>query len=47
MVREVVKIKEAHINQGIAVGEGKLGVATRKSQMPGAQQVPRTQQGGL
>jgi hypothetical protein len=26
-------------------GDGELGVATRKSRMPGAQEVPRTQQG--
>ena len=31
----------------IVVGEGKLGVATRKSQTPGTQEIPRTQQGGL
>ena len=30
----------------VAVGERELGVATRKSQMPGTQEVPRTQQGG-
>ena len=30
----------------IAVGGGELGIATRKSQMPGTQEVPRTQQGG-
>jgi hypothetical protein len=30
----------------VAVGEGDLGVATRKSQMPGTQEIPRTQQGG-
>ena len=29
----------------VAVGDGELGVATRKSQMPGTQEVPRTQQG--
>jgi hypothetical protein len=29
------------------VGEGKLEVATRKSQMPGTQEVPSTQQGGF
>ena len=30
----------------VAVGEGELGVAIRKSQMPGTQEVPSTQQGG-
>ena len=30
----------------IAMGEGKLGVATRKSKMPETQEVPRIQQGG-
>ena len=30
----------------VEVGEGELGVAIRKSQIPGAQEVPRTQQGG-
>ena len=30
----------------VAVGEGELRVATRKSQMPGTQEVPRIQQGG-
>jgi hypothetical protein len=29
----------------VAVGDGELGVATRKTQMPGKQEVPRTQQG--
>jgi hypothetical protein len=29
----------------IAVGEEELGVATRKSQMPRTQEVPKTQQG--
>ena len=29
----------------VAVGKGKLGVATRKSQMSGTQEVPRVQQG--
>jgi hypothetical protein len=29
----------------VAVEDGKLGVATRKSQMPGKQEVPRTQLG--
>jgi hypothetical protein len=28
----------------IAMGDGKLGVATSKSQMPGKSQAPRTQQ---
>jgi hypothetical protein len=31
----------------VAVEEGKLVIATRKSQMPGTQEVPRTQQGEL
>jgi hypothetical protein len=31
----------------VKVGKGELGVATRKSQMPGTQQVSWTQQGGL
>lgn len=30
----------------VVVGEEELGVATSKSQMPGTQEVPRTQQGG-
>jgi hypothetical protein len=30
----------------VAVGNGELGVGIRKSQMPGTQEVPRTQQGG-
>ena len=30
----------------VAVGEGELGIATRKFQMPGTQEVPRTQQRG-
>ena len=30
----------------VAVGDGELGVATRKSQMPEKQEVPRAQQGG-
>ena len=29
----------------VAMGDGELGVATRKSQMPGTQEIPRTQQG--
>jgi hypothetical protein len=29
----------------VGVGDGELGVATRKSQMPGIQEFPRTQQG--
>ena len=29
----------------VAMGDGELGVATRKSQMPGKQEAPRTQQG--
>jgi hypothetical protein len=29
----------------VAMGDGELGVATRKSQMPGKQEVPRTPQG--
>ena len=29
----------------VAVGDGELGVATRKSQMPGKQEVPRIQRG--
>ena len=31
----------------VVVREGELGVSTRKSQMPGTQEVSRTQQGGL
>ena len=31
----------------VVVGEGEQGVATRKSQMPGTQEVPRTQKGGI
>jgi hypothetical protein len=30
---------------GAAMGDGELGVATRKSHMPGKQETPRTQQG--
>ena len=29
----------------VAVGDGELGIATRKSQMPRKQEAPRTQQG--
>ena len=29
----------------VAVGDGDLGLATRKSQIPGKQEAPRTQQG--
>jgi hypothetical protein len=29
----------------VAMGDGELGVATRKSHMPGKQEPPRTQQG--
>ena len=29
----------------VAVGDGELGVATRKSQIPGKQEPPRTQRG--
>ena len=29
----------------VAMGDGELGVATRKSQMPGKQEPPRTPQG--
>jgi hypothetical protein len=29
----------------VAVGDGELGVASRKSQMPGKQEVPRSQGG--
>ena len=29
----------------VAMGDGKLGVATRNSQMPGKQETPSTQQG--
>jgi hypothetical protein len=28
----------------VAMGDGELGIATRKSQMPGKQEAPRTQQ---
>jgi hypothetical protein len=31
----------------VVVGEGYLGVATRKSQMPGTQEIHRTQERGL
>jgi hypothetical protein len=31
----------------VAVGEDKWGIATRKSQMPGTQEISRTHQGGL
>jgi hypothetical protein len=30
----------------VVLGEGEPGLATRNSQMPGIQEVPRTQQGG-
>ena len=29
----------------VAMGDGELGVATKKTQMPGKQEAPRTQQG--
>ena len=29
----------------VAMGDGELGIATRKSQMPGKQEAPRTQWG--
>ena len=30
----------------VAMGEGEVGVSTRKSQMPRTQEIPRTQHGG-
>ena len=33
-------------NKYVAGGDGELGVATRKSQISGAQEVPRNYQGG-
>jgi hypothetical protein len=41
-------LRDRTLNQekkNTAVGNGELGVATRKSQMPGKQEVPRNQQG--
>ena len=41
MYREVQEIKQRYV----AVGDGELWVATRKSQMPGNQEAPRIQLG--
>ena len=39
--REVQRVRK--LNRNEAVGDGELGIATRKSQTPGKQEVPRTQ----